>query len=215
MPKRRWTDRELKEALAASATLGEVVRRLGLKSGSYATVRKHVDRLGLDAGHIAALRGSGTRRPRAWTDDDLAAAVASSRSLAEVMRRLGYRPSGGIHRWLSAHIRDLGISTSHFDAQAWRRGRAGLPKPLPMKAVLVQGSTYKTSLLRRRLIAEGLKEPRCEQCGLSKWRGEALPLMLDHINGDPTDHRLENLRILCPNCHALTPTWCARNRKPA
>ena len=58
-------------------------------------------------------------------------------------------------------------------------------------------------------------EPKCADCGLTTWRGRSLPLHLDHINGDHTDNRLENLRILCPNCHATTDTWCARNRKPA
>jgi hypothetical protein len=80
----------------------------------------------------------------------------------------------------------------------------------------VAGSSFmRPSRLRQRLIAEGLKAPRCENCGLSSWRGELLPLALDHINGDPHDNRLENLRILCPNCHSLTDTWCGRKNRPA
>jgi hypothetical protein len=64
-------------------------------------------------------------------------------------------------------------------------------------------------------IKAGLQQRRCEECGLQRWRGQDLPLALDHVNGDHTNIRLTNLRILCPNCHALTDTWCARNRKPA
>ena len=107
---------------------------------------------------------------------EIARALATSPKLLlldEPAAGLNYGEKQGLIR-LIRKIRDLGVGTSHFDAQAWRQGRAGLPKRLPMKAVLVQGSTYKTSLLRRRLIAEGLKEPRCEQCGLSEWRGEAV-----------------------------------------
>lgn len=82
--------------------------------------------------------------------------------------------------------------------------------------MLVANSPYtNTARLRERLIKVGLKEQRCEMCGLRQWLGKELPLALDQINGDHTDNRLENLRILCPNCHALTDTWCARNRKPA
>ena len=87
---------------------------------------------------------------------------------------------------------------------------------MTLDEILVENSTYRSSAqLRRRLILAGLKCQRCEHCGLDEWMGQELPLSLDHINGDPTDNRLENLRILCPNCHALTETWCARNRGAA
>ncbi|MEA3056309.1 MAG: hypothetical protein QOD30_1741 [Actinomycetota bacterium] len=53
---------------------------------------------------------------------------------------------------------------------------------------------------------------RCQHCGRAQWRCRPIPLELDHVNGDPTDNRFENLRVLCPNCHALTDTYCGRNR---
>lgn len=85
---------------------------------------------------------------------------------------------------------------------------------MTLEEILVRDSTYTdNAALRRRLIKAGLKDGRCERRALDSWMGESLPLALDHINGDHTDNRLQNLRILCPNCHALTDTWCSRNRK--
>jgi len=218
MPRPRpWTDDDLRAAVPASRSLNEVADRLGVAVGgaTYASLRTRIVELALDAEHLR-MEPRRRLRARAWTDDDLEHAVRVSESIAGVLRTLGYQPSGGMHRYISAHIRRLALDTSHFTGQAWARGKTLPPSPRarPLGEILVANSIYSSGHLRRRLIRAGLKESRCEICGLDTWRGEPLPLALDHINGEPTDNRLENLRIVCPNCHALTETWCARNRRP-
>jgi hypothetical protein len=102
-----------------------------------------------------------------------------------------------------------GISTAHFDPAAARvpRGRG-----VPLEAVLVEHSTYSRRSLKKRLYAEGLKERRCELCGQDEeWHGRRMALIIDHINGVATDNRLENLRIVCPNCAATLETHCGKN----
>ena len=212
----RWTDDQLTAAVAASSSYYQVCLQLGLVPGKYTTLRRHIARLGIDASHLPPARESWAERQRGWTDAQLVEAVRDSLSIADVLRRLGYEPNGGMHRMIVRKIANLGLSTSHFHGRSWARGRTfANRRVIPLEQILIQNSTYTSSAdLRRRLIAASLKEQRCETCGLSEWQGRPLPLALDHINGVHTDNRLENLRILCPNCHALTDTWCARNRKP-
>jgi hypothetical protein len=85
------------------------------------------------------------------------------------------------------------------------------PAKIPIEALLVVGrkSTSRTHL-KTRLIGEGLKENRCEICGIAEWRGKPLSMQLHHVNGDGSDNRLENLQLLFGNCHSQTDNWGGR-----
>lgn len=216
MPPRTWTDEQLAEAVANSERWRQVCLALGLTSGgrAYKTLRQHAARLGLETSHLPGLVEDFPLQPRRFDDDELRTATAQSASYAEVLRRLGYRPSGGMHRFIKAHMKRLGLDTSHFRGQGWARGTTtnGAFRSRPLEEVLVNGSVVRGSRLLKRLIDAGLKARCCEGCHREEWEGKPIPLELDHVNGDPTDNRLENLRVLCPNCHALTETYCGRNR---
>jgi 5-methylcytosine-specific restriction endonuclease McrA len=154
------------------------------------------------------------RKNRRYTDEDIRVAIASSVSFAEVLRKLNLRDAGGNYKSVHDHIKRLGIDISHLKGQGWSRGRSGGHQTArPFEEILVKDSDYtSTHALRKRLIAEGLLQPRCLSCGLTEWLAQPIPLELDHINGDRFDHRLENLRLLCPNCHALTATYRGKNK---
>jgi hypothetical protein len=142
-----------------------------------------------------------------YSESDARAAVAGSHSWAESLRRLGMCPTGGATGILRKYAEVWGISTAHF--------RSDTPRPAAaLSTYLVRGSTYSRFHLKRRLLAEGLVENRCALCGQEpEWQGRQMALVLDHINGVRDDNRLENLRIVCPNCNATLDTHCGRNRR--
>ena len=185
-----------------------VLRELGLAvtSAEHTAIRRRVARLGIDASHLARPRHFSGRRAR-WTDEELCNAVTDERSVAGVLRRLGLVPAGGNYEQVRRRIRVLGLDISHFTGAAWSRGRTLPARIADLREVLVVDRLVSSHDLKWRLIRAGLKPTACELCGWAQRAPDGrIPIELDHINGDRTDNRLENLRILCPNCHALQPT---------
>lgn len=154
---------------------------------------------------------------RTWfAEEAIRRAIASASCWSDALRTLGLRAAGGNFRTIKKHAERLGISTEHFDPSI-ARARANARRGLPLETFLVEGSTYHRGHLKSRLYQEGLKVRACELCGQGEeWNGRTMALILDHINGVANDHRLNNLRIVCPNCAATLATHCGKNkaRKP-
>ncbi|ABG93247.1 conserved hypothetical protein [Rhodococcus jostii RHA1] len=148
-----------------------------------------------------------------YTREVLEQAVAESTSYAGVMRYLGLKPAGGTHAHLRRRINTLGIDTSHFTGQAHTKGKRARNR-MTWQEILIRrpaGSRrVQPHLLRRALIEAGVPY-KCVACGVQdEWCGLPLILHVDHIRGDPSDSRLQEVRFLCPNCHSQTPSWAGR-----
>ncbi|MGW5351338.1 HNH endonuclease signature motif containing protein [Streptomyces sp. NPDC004031] len=143
------------------------------------------------------------------------AAVAASVSTAGTLRRLGLPDNSRERAWLREQMAAASVDDSHFLGQAHQRGRPGPKRVRPAAEVLVKregGGRTGAVVLRRAMAQMGVAE-LCAQCGTGPvWRGKPMTLEVDHVNGDRSDDRLENLRLLCPNCHAVTGTWCRGGR---
>lgn len=148
-----------------------------------------------------------------YIDKNFRPIVEKSLSIASICRKLDIRPTGGNYKTIQYYIDIYNISTEHFTGQGWNVGDMYRPVRVPLKFedILIENSTYTNSTsLRKRLINNKLLINKCYECGITEWNGKKLTLQLDHINGNNRDNRIENLRLLCPNCHSQTPTYCNR-----
>lgn len=151
---------------------------------------------------------------RSWTTEQLKTAVAESFSVRQVIARLGLIPAGGNYQQVNRYIVENGFDTSHFLGSGWRKGKS-IPRDsiFTLEQVMTINSYYSLYRLKQRLFKKGIKRPKCEECGWARVSSDGrIPIELDHINGDRHDNRLQNLRILCPNCHSLKPTHRGRNK---
>ena len=149
------------------------------------------------------------------TDDEFRQAVADSLSVAQVLGRIGLVPAGGNYKTVHARIAKLGLDTSYCTGAAWNQGARykSFGRKALLAEIMVENSPYNfTHGLKKRLLKENVKALRCEDCGLTEWKSQPIPLELHHRNGVNNDHRLENLQLLCPNCHALTENYRGRNQ---
>ncbi|MEU5332321.1 HNH endonuclease [Streptomyces asoensis] len=148
--------------------------------------------------------------------EELRRAVEGATSVAGALRALGMEPyNNKLRTYLRRWVKEEGLDTSHFPGQAHQRGGPGTVPFRCAADILVQhddGRRARSHLLRRALAEVGVPE-RCAGCGVGpEWLGKPMTLEVDHIDGDWSDDRQENLRLLCPNCHAITSTWCRGGR---
>lgn len=149
------------------------------------------------------------------TSEEVIYIVSKCYSLAACLKSMGLGLSGTNYKWLNTLIEQHRIDCSHFTGQGHLRNKThGWTKKFPLEEILVIDSTYgSTSNLKKRLYDAGLLIEECTKCTQGPiWNGEPLVLHLDHIDGDRTNNLLDNLQILCPNCHSQTPTYCGRNK---
>lgn len=146
-----------------------------------------------------------------YTENEFIAAVASSNSIRQVLKKLGMVEAGGNYQSTHTLINKLGLDTTHMTGQCCNKGKKFGPKR-PIEDYLSNKQTITSHALKLRLIKEQLLEKRCSNCGLTEWLGESIPLELHHIDGNHANNNLSNLSLLCPNCHALTDNYRGKNR---
>jgi len=151
-----------------------------------------------------------------YTDQEFTEAIQNSKSIRQVLIKLGLAPKGGNYKTVHNKCNSLGLSMEHFTGQGYLKGEThDWANVFPMDQILVENSLYRggSHKLRLRLIKEDFFEHKCYVCGLVEWLGKPIPLELEHINGQSDDNRIDNLTLLCPNCHAQTLTYRGKNKR--
>ena len=151
-----------------------------------------------------------------YTKEFLEPIVKECGSIRQVLQKLGLKEAGGNYENIKTRIKMFDIDTSHFHGMLWSKGKTW-SKQKDLSDKLVENSAYSSGLpissfkLKNQLLKLEYKEHICEKCMSKEWLGEKIPLELHHVNGNRFDNRIENIQLLCPNCHAFTDNYRGKN----
>ena len=145
-----------------------------------------------------------------WSEEKIREAVKVSQNKCDVLRHLNIPIAGNNISTLKRKIEKYGIDISHFTGKKSIRNDAAY---VPYSEYENGGKKIKTFALKKKLFKEGLKEQKCEMCGLTEWMGKPIVLQLHHKDGNNQNNSLDNLMILCPNCHSQTENYCGKSKE--
>lgn len=227
MFKTNITDEEFIKAVSESKSIKEIIEKLGYKSigGNYETVIKRIKKLGLNFVTSGSLRDHTSKKRNKVTDEQFLNAIAENISMRATLIHLDIlseasKKNRGVPRatrlWFQKKADKLNPDLSHWLGQGHLKDKShdwGVGSSLDL--ILVENSNhYKTSSLKSKIFEAELLENKCAVCSCQPiWNYKPISLQLDHINGIFNDNRIENLRILCPNCHSQTSTYTGKNKK--
>jgi len=227
----RYDWAEIRAYYEAGHTLDECRARFGFSRGAWdaavgrAEISPRAQPLPRQNHHTRAAVNSLLARGMSQTEIAFRLGLSKA-TVCYHVRQLGFQSNERYARRYDWHAiqqaHDAGMSRREClhkfgcSSAAWYDAvRRGVLKPrstkIPLEELLVAGKPRNRGHVKRRLLKAGVKDGSCEECGLSEWLGNPIATTLHHINGDPNDHRLENLRFLCPNCHSQTPNYGGRN----
>ena len=148
-----------------------------------------------------------------YTKEELKKAVNASYSIANALKLLGLAPKGGNYRIIKRKLKEFEIEISHLKGKGWSKGTKNIARIKPIEQLLKSNTTCSSYKLKKKLIEAKLKIHKCECCNNTLWLNNLISLELHHRNGDHSDNRLENLQLLCPNCHSYTDNYRGKNKK--
>lgn len=150
-------------------------------------------------------------KTKKYTKKQFIKAVKESTSIRQVLIKLQLKPAGGNYKSFHNTVEDLSLDISHFTGKAHNKGKRYTK--IPIEDYISNKKPIQSFRLKNRLIKENIFNESCSECSLTEWNSQPIPLELDHIDGNPNDNSLDNLRLLCPNCHALTPNYRGKNKR--
>ena len=199
-------DDEFISCITSSHSWREALQKLNMKTVTR-SIQRRVQNLQVDTSHFEKFWDGLYTKINRLSSQQINEVIQSSNSWDQVMNKFGYKSLAFCNQ-IKSKLDNLNINTSHL-----RDCKYNL-RLIENSEVFVEDSDYVNgSNIKKRLQNDMGWERSCSSCKLKDWLGNPIPIQLDHINGNHFDNRIENLRFLCPNCHALTDTYCGKNMK--